>query len=120
MCTEVIHYLELHAVLRNFFSTLLSPIIIHYELLLFFSFSRLLFVVLNVYSESSQHVKLPDPIVVTLPNSSCTLASLAPILFQIEVFGSVLPQNWVFKIAQPQNEVLKAQNKEILAQIKHF
>jgi hypothetical protein len=80
----------------------------------------LLFGFLNVHSESSQHVKPPDPIVVTLPNSSCTLGSLAPILPQIEVFGSVLPKNWVFKIALPQNEVLKVQNKEILAQIKHF
>ena len=57
--------------------------------------------VLNVYSESSQHVKPPDPIVVTPPNSSCTLGSLAPVLPQIEVFGSVLHQNWVFKIALP-------------------
>jgi hypothetical protein len=64
-------------------------------------------VVLNIYSESSQHVKPPDPIVVTPPNSSCTLGSLAPVLPQIEVFGSVLPQN----------EVLKIQNKDILAQI---
>ena len=67
------------------------------KLLLFFS----LFVVLNVYSESFQHVKPPDPIVVTPPNSSCTLGSLAPVLPQIEVFGSVLPKNWVFKIALP-------------------
>ena len=73
--------------------------------------------VLNVYSESSQHVKPPDPIVVTPPNSSCTLGSLAPVLPQIEVFRSVLLQNGVFKIALPQNEVLKIQNKDILAQI---
>jgi hypothetical protein len=84
-------------VFRCFF----APLII--KLLLFFSL--LLFVVFNVYYESSQHVKPPDPIVVT------------PALPQIEVFGSVLPQNGVFKIALSQNEVLKIQNKDILAQI---
>ena len=73
--------------------------------------------VLNVYSESSQHVKPSDPIVATPPNRSCTLGSLAPVLPQIEVFGSVLLQNEVFKIALPQNEVLKIQNMDILAQI---
>jgi len=66
----------------------------------FYHFSLLLFVVLNVYSESSQHVKPPDPIV-------CTLGSLAPVLPQNVVFGSVLPQNGVFKIAPPQNEVYR-------------
>lgn len=83
----------------------------------------LLFVVFNVYYESSQHIKPPDPIVVTPPNSSCTLGSLAPALPHIEVFESVLPKNWVFKIALPQNEVFKIvllQKEDILAQIKHF
>jgi hypothetical protein len=52
-------------------------------------------------------LSMSNPIVVTPPNSSCTLGSLAPVLPQIEVF----------KIALPQNEVLKIQNKDILAQI---
>ena len=73
----------------------------------------LLFVAFNVHYESSQHIKPPDPIVVTPPNSSCTLGSLAPALPHIEVFESVLPKNWVFKIVLLQKE-------DILAQIKHF
>jgi hypothetical protein len=67
----------------------------------------LLFVVLNAYSENSQHVKPPDPLV-THPNSNLTLGSLAPILPQSEVPWNgvyIQPQNEVFKIVQPQNEV---------------
>jgi len=60
----------------------------------------LLFVVLNAYLESSQHVKPPDPLLVIHPNSNLTLGSLAPILPQSEV-----PQNGVY--IQPQNEVFK-------------
>ena len=93
----------------------------------------LLFLILNTYSESPQHVKPPDPFVVTPPNSSSTLGSLAPVLPQNEVFGSVLPQNGVFKIELPQNEVYSTvllqnevlkivlpHNEVIPAQIKCF
>ena len=83
----------------------------------------LLLLVLNTYSKSSQYVKPPDPFVVTLPNSSSTLVSLALVLPQSEVFGFVLPQNGAFKMLLPQNEVLKTilpHNKVMLAQIKCF
>ena len=81
----------------------------------------LLFVVLNAYLESSQHVKPPDPLLVTHPNSNLTLGNLAPILPQSEVPQNgvyIRPQNEVFKIVQPQNEVIPVQihfiNSELL------
>ena len=83
----------------------------------------LLFVVLSAYLESSQHVKPPDPLLVTHPNSNLTLGSLAPILPQSEVPQNgvyIQPQNEVFKIVQPQNEVYSnvlPQNEVIPVQI---
>jgi len=85
----------------------------------------LLFVVLNAYLESSQHVKPPDPLLVIHPNSNLTLGSLAPILPQSEVPQNgvyIQPQNEVFKIVQPQNGVYSSvlpQNEVIPVQI-HF
>ena len=71
----------------------------------------LLLVVLSAYSESPQHVNLPDPppigVTVYPDSSSAKLGVLAPVLPQNEVDKTVLPQNGVFRTILPQNEVLK-------------
>jgi hypothetical protein len=72
----------------------------------------LLLVVLLVYSESPQHVKLPDffdSIIVTIcsNSSSAQLGILAPVLPHNEVYKTILPYNEMFKIDLSQNGILK-------------
>jgi len=72
----------------------------------FSSIFLLLLVVLSAFFESPQHGKPPDSLdfllVAVCPNSnSDSLGILAPVLPPGEMFGSVLPQNEVYRAVLP-------------------